>query len=442
MRSPTQTMLLRLAAWRRRVVPVHITIMVVASVVGIAAGVAAWMLKTGVKLLADTVTQWGRDDATMWYLIALPFAGIFMAVAYQRWVVHSNIEHGTEIVGRALAADNYRLRTRMCYDPIVASILTLGFGGSAGAEGPVATVGSALGSNIARWLGLPPQAMRILIGCGAGAGIAGIFKSPVGGALYTLEVMKLKLDSAQVLALIVASVFGALTCYALTGFTFDIQFLPQSFFDPAHIGWLAMLGLFCGLYSIYYLHVAKMLRRWFATFKNRWGLASVGAALLGVSIVTFPSLYGEGYGVVTQMVNGHIDSFMARGVFASIHVTPLSLLLMALGVMALKAFAAIATNSAGGVAGDFAPTIFAGAFCGLAFATGANWAFDAHLPVALFVLYGTAGAFAGIIHAPLMAVFLVAEMVGSGYGYIMPLFIVAIISNLTVRACKVAGLKL
>lgn len=440
MRTTLQTFMLRIAAWRRRYMSERATVLVVASAVGVAAGVAAWVLKWSIRRMMDLAMSLGPADSTMWFVVALPFAGILMALAYQRTVVHGSIEHGPSIVAKALAENKYRLDAHLCYRPIVATVLTLGMGGSAGAEGPVATVGSALGSNMAAWLGLRPTILRIMIGCGAGAGIAGIFKSPVGGMLYTLEVMRLKLVTLQVLALMVASVFGALTCYALTGFTFDIQFLPTSFFNPASIGWIVLLGLFCGLYSLYYLKVAKALRRWFATFRDQWVLAAVGGAMVGASILLFPSLYGEGYGAVTDLVNGHVDVFMQRGVFQHLDKTPVSLFAMALGVMGLKVFAAIATNSAGGVAGDFAPTIFAGAFCGLAFATGVNWLFGADVPVALFALFGMAGAFAGIIHAPLMAVFLVAEMVGSGYGFIMPLFIVAIVSNLTVIGCRQSGL--
>lgn len=375
----------------------------------------------------------GKSDGPWWLLGVLPVCGILLAVLYQKYVVRGPLEHGTERLSRDLAAHRYGLKAGLCIHPLLASTITLGFGGSAGAEGPIAFAGAAMGSNLARICGVSRQMQRILVGCGAGAGIAGIFKAPVAGILFTLEVLKLKLTTLSVLALTVAALSGAITCYVLTGFSFDVKFLPDSFFDPHTLGWVALLGLFCGLYSVYYGSIAEWLERTFKRISNRWLRALAGGAIVGVCVLLFPAFYGEGYGAVTQLINGITDRFFDGSFFVEdVHSTT-DILLMGAAVLMLKVFATIASNSAGGVAGDFTPTVFAGAFAGFVFAAAMNALFDAHLPVGLFCLFGAAGAFSGIIHAPLMAIFLVAEIVGNGYGYILPLAVTASISYAVVK---------
>lgn len=432
-RTAAETRYLRFVAWRRRVVPQGVTLMILAVLVGAIAGVAAWFLKWSISAMCSFFLSFETPGHPNWYILVLPFIGFMLVVAYQKWVVHGSLEHGTTFIQKAISERHFQIRTGMCYQPIIASVMTLGFGGSAGAEGPVATVGSALGSNLGRMFGIAPPMVRTLIGCGAGAGISGIFKAPIGGALFTLEVMKMKMTTLTVLALIMSSITGALTCYMLTGFSFDVKFLPTSFFDPRYLGWVCLLGVFCGLYSIYYNWMVGILHRFFSRISNVWLRGLTGAAILGVCLFLFPAMYGEGYGVVTKFVNGDTLTFLQGGLFEDDGLSAWAFILFGLAVLVLKVFATISTNSAGGVAGDFAPTIFAGAFCGVVFAWLLNYLFHAEVSVALFALFGTAGAFAGIIHAPLMAIFLVSEMVGNGYGFFLPLTVTATFSYLTVK---------
>ncbi len=407
--------------------------MVLAAFCGVCAGVGAWFLKFAIGHCARWLFSAGSGSGIWWLLGLLPICGILLTVAYQRFVVRADLEHGTDLLCRALAEHRYSLRASLMLNPIIASTITLGFGGSAGAEGPIAYAGAAMGSNLARLCELPPSMQRILVGCGAGAGIAGIFKAPVAGVLFTLEVLKLNLSTLSVLALTVAALSGGITCYVLTGFTFDVKFLPDSFFDARTLGWVAALGLFCGLYSVYYNKVSDRLIRTFRRISNRWLRGLCGGAIVGACILLFPAFYGEGYGAVTQIINGISDKFYDGGLLADAAHSPDEAILLAFAVMMLKVFACIASNSAGGVAGDFTPTVFAGAFAGFVFAAAANALCGAGLPVGLFCLFGAAGAFSGIIHAPLMAVFLVAEIVGNGYGYILPLTVVSALSYITVK---------
>lgn len=432
-RSKAQTARLKIVLWWRRHLSPEVSVAVLAVIIGVLSGVGAWFLKWSIGHMSTFFQSFETGHHPNWYIAVLPAVGIFLAVAYQRFVVHGSLEHGTDIIAQALAEHRFVIRASMCYQPIVASVLTLGFGGSAGAEGPVATVGSALGSNVGRFFGVPPQTLRILIGCGAGAGIGGIFKAPVGGALYTLEVMRMKLSTTTVMALIIASISGAMTCYALTGFSFDVRFLPTSFLDPRHLSWAAALGVFCGIYSVYYIKITDILHKFFKGVTNIWLRALSSAAIVGVCLFLFPAMYGEGYGIVTDLVNDETIGFIKGGLFERVPASAWGFIGFGTLVLLLKVFATIASNSGGGVAGDFAPTIFAGAFCGLVFAWTMNVLFDANLPLDLFSLFGTAGAFAGIIHAPLMAIFIVSEMVGNGYGFFLPLCVSAAFSSITVR---------
>lgn len=413
--------------------PAGVTLMCLACLCGMAAGVGAWFLKFAIGHMARLLFSQASGSGVWWLLAVLPTAGILIAIAYQRYVVRGQLEHGTDLLCRHINAGHYSLKASLMVNPIIASTITLGFGGSAGAEGPIAYSGAAMGSNIARLFGLRGDMQRIMVACGAGAGIAGIFKAPVAGILFTLEVLKMKLTSLSVLALTVAALSGGLTCYILTGFSFDVKFLPDSFFDPATLGWVAALGVFCGLYSVYYSKVSSLLVRFFGHISNRWLRGVAGGLIVGACILLFPAFYGEGYEAVTELINGTVDRFMAGGPLADVHQDPTSLILMGLAVLMLKVFACIASNSAGGVAGDFTPTVFAGAFAGFVFAATVNALFGARLPIGLFCLFGAAGAFSGIIHAPLMAVFLVAEIVGNGYGYILPLSVVSALSYIVVK---------
>ncbi len=432
-RSKSQKLFLTFVYLRRRYLSPGVTLIIMAAITGILAGCGAWFLKFSIGHVSKYILSFLDINGINWFLIMMPLIGILLVGMYQRYVIHFDLEHGTARLSKDLAEHRYRLRVQQCYRPIIGAVITLSMGGSAGAEGPIASAGAAIGSNVGRLFGVAPEMLRTMIGCGAGAGIAGIFKAPVGGALFSLEVLKVPLRTLSVLALVVASVCGGMTCYALTGFSFDVIFLPKALFSPEKFAWVTALGVFCGLYSVYYNRITAMLHRFFGSFKNPWLKNISGGLMVGLCLLCFPSLYGEGYNVVTELVNGNFTDFAHGSIFGSQHADIMTLALLGLAVLLLKVFATIASNSSGGVAGDFAPTIFAGAFAGMVFAMTVNHFFDANLPVALYALYGTAGAFAGIIHAPLMAMFLVAEMVGNGYGYFYPLMITASVSYIVVK---------
>lgn len=404
------------------------------SVIGVVGGIFAWFLKWAIGGLSHFFLSLTDPAGVNWWLFALPFVGIILVGCYQRYCLGYSLEHGVSQISRDLANRNYNIPKGFCYQPLLANVATVGLGGSAGAEGPVATATAAVGSLFGRLVGMCPRQVRVMIGCGAGAGIAGIFKSPLGGALFTLEVLKMKLDTLSVLVLFVSALFGGVTTFILTGCTFNVDMGALTDFDMRLLGWTAALGVFIGFYSIYYNKVTNVMISVYGRISNGWARNALSAAVVGLCLLMFPAMYGEGYIAVTNLVNGHCDSILQGGLFARFGGD--IAVMTALGALLIlaKAFATVSSNSGGGVAGDFAPTIFAGAFAGLVFAWAMNLWFDAGLDTATFAFLGTAAAFSGIINAPLMATFLVAEMVGDGFIYFVP---IALASFVSFGTCKI-----
>ncbi len=398
-----------------------VRLIVLAVIVGLMSGCAAALL----KWLIGSVTRWLEPlrftSGPDWTMLWLPVAGIALTGIYQRYILRHSISHGVDKLVDDLAMNRYDLSPRLTYAPIIASTFTLGFGGSAGSEGPVAYAGAAIGSNVGRIFGVRASTLCVLIGCGAGAGIAGIFKAPVGGALFTLEVLGMTMTTVSVIALLASTLSAALTAYVLSGCTPDLSWTHSVGFNGSVMVWSIALGVVCGLYSMYYSSVMKRMGRVYRSIGNPWVENIISGIVLAVSVFLFPSLYGEGYGVMDKVLNtGWTDTF-------SCSFSDISLLVILGGILLVKCFACSAANSGGGVAGDFAPTLFAGCICGLLFALAVNKLFGVSLPQQVFAFIGMSGVMAGVIRAPLMAIFLSAEMC-KNYDYILPLVAVSLIS--------------
>lgn len=415
----------------------HRAMMVIACVVGLLAGAAAALL----KVMIGAMTGWlhdlfhaSGDGINYWYL-ALPIAGILLVGMYQRYVIRRPIEHGERRLEHSLKVHDYLLCPTLIYSPMIASTLTLGFGGSAGSEGPIAYTGAAIGSNIARLAGMSPKMMRIIVGCGAGAGIAGIFKAPIGGALFSIEVLGMELMTISVLALLLSCIISAATAYLLSGCTPDIFFTETVPFDYSVIPWILLLGLFCGFYSVYYKRIMHWLGNKLENMKNQWFRNVLSGAVIAICVFMFPALYGEGYGIVGHIINGETGVMTQGSVFDGLLSAPLLMLIIVGGTLLIKAFACASTNNGGGVAGDFAPTLFAGCMAGMLFALLCNEFLGAHLSVGNFALLGMGAVMAGVIEAPLMALFLVAEM-ALGYGMFVALLFSVTVSYGIVRMSR------
>lgn len=404
-------------------------------VVGLLAGAGAWLLKHLISLMERLATHGLSPDALPWRYLWLPIVGTVIAALLQRYVLHQQLDHGTDRILSDLQAHRYYLRKTTMISPIICATFTLGLGGSAGSEGPIAYAAAAIGSNIGRWFRCPPQLVATLVAIGGGAGIAGIFKAPLGGFFFAIEVLSLSYSSLSLIGLATACLTAGMTAYTLSGFTPDAVFSDVPAFDPALLLWALPLGIFCGLYSCYYSGLMAYLTRRYRSIGHQWVKWLIAGASIGLMVFTFPSLYGEGYGVIGDILAGNGREALSEGSFvAQLGIkSPVVLLLLLAGATALlKSAASAATNDGGGVAGDFAPTIFAGAIVGYFFAVIATMALGIDVSLIALVFMAMGGVMAGAVRAPFMAMFIVVEMTGA-WSLFLPLIITSAISYATVR---------
>lgn len=417
------------------------TLMLTALFVGVVTGSAAALLKWCIALLSGWLTSGFSDTSHNWMLLLLPVAGFLAVSAYQQYLLHREISHGVERINYDFVRHRTYLPVSLTYQPMIAATITLGFGGSAGSEGPIAYTGAALGSNIASKFGLSPRAERVMTAIGAGAGIAGIFKAPIGGVLFTVEVLCIEMNIFSVAALFLACVASAVSAYLLSGCTPDIAFHHEAAISMGTFPLILLFGVFCGIYSTYFSAIMTFVRNYLEKMRNVWTRALVAGVTAGVLAFMFPMLYGEGYGSVGKLLDTDYSVISAGGIFPMAAGHTWWLLLLALAVMLAKPFATSSSNSGGGVSGDFAPTIMVGSVVGFAYAALCNTIPGIQLHVPDFIFMGMAGILAGAIRAPLMAMFLVTEMATKGYDLFMPVALVAGISYITVCALHWVRLK-
>ncbi|MDE5869082.1 MAG: chloride channel protein, partial [Muribaculaceae bacterium] len=348
-------------------------------------------------------------------------------------VVKDNISHGVTKVLYAISRRKSRLKKKNMYASLISSSITIGFGGSVGAEGPIVFTGAAIGSNIGQAFRLSPKILMILVGCGASAGIAGIFRAPIAGMLFTLEVLMIDLTGMTVMPLLISSIAGATVAYVLEGYNSEFFFAQSEPFLTNRIPFSILLGIVCGLVSLYFTKVMFWMETVFSKLPNKFLKIITGGLILATLIFIFPPLYGEGYGAIENLLEGDISKIV-DGTFFYVDRDNVWFLVLFIGaVMLFKAFATSATNGAGGVGGTFAPSLFVGALCGFLFAYILNnLEIGIHLSQKNFALMGMAGVMAGVMHAPLMAIFLTAEMTG-GYDLFLPLLIVSLLAYMTIK---------
>lgn len=377
------------------------------AVAGVTIGVAAWFLKWLVGVITSAVTGDMAITTTNFWLIIAGFFGILLTVVMVKYIIREPLEHSTERIKKVISAQGDGvISPKIMFAPIVASSLTLGFGGSAGSEGPIAYTGAAIGSNMGRWFGLSRDQLVMCTACGAGAGIAAIFKSPVGGMFFTLEVLRMQIGLVPLLMLAAMCIISSMTAYLLSGQTPDMTLWTHPQMPVDKLPLIILLGLFCGLYGAYYFRTGQWTQKMFTRLKtkNIWLSAAISGLLLGLLLFLFPALYGEGYGILGKMANGNPHDVISGSIMTLFTEHKYLLPMTLVGVMALKAIAAYTSNSGGGVAGDFAPTLFAGGIAGLLFAQLTP------MPMPLAVVCGMGAVMAAATRAPLMAIFITVEM--------------------------------
>ena len=317
------------------------------------------------------------------------------------------------------------------YTSLIASTLTVAFGGSVGLEAPIASTGSAIGSNIGRWLRLSPKSVRILLGCGAAGAIAGIFKAPFAGIMFVLEVFMFDLSATTALPLKISALVAATVAYFLMGTDVQFHFEVTQQFGLSQLPFYVVLGVFCALVSIYFLRTTDRVEQLFARFRKPWLRVLAGGLVLGVLIYLFPPLYGEGYGMLTQLLHGDSSSLFVNTVYGSWSDNVLVVVLVLFLLIALKAVATAATIGSGGVGGTFGPSLIVGGLSGYFVAMLCNQMGLPEQDTANFALVGMAAVMTGVMHAPFMATFLIADITG-GYQLLVPLMVASAVTYLCV----------
>ena len=420
--------------WRERHISEKHLVLLLSFFVGIFSALAAALLKSfihGIQWFVETHLIAGEH--TWWYLIT-PIIGIALAALFVKYIVRDDISHGITKILYAISQRKSIIKMHNMWSSVVGSGLTIGFGGSVGAEAPIVLTGAAIGSNLAKAFRLDQKTMMLMIGCGAAGAIGGIFKAPIAGLVFTLEVLMMDLTMTSVAPLLISSVTATAISYILTGT--DPMFPLENIEDFAinRIPWYLILGAVCGLISLYFTRGMNRLEQWMKhKIGNLWLKLLVGGVTLSVLIFLFPPLYGEGYDVIRQLINGDSLSAIQYSPLAPYLQTanPQAIILVYFGVIILvKIVASVATNGAGGVGGIFAPSLFMGAITGFVTARIMNLT-GINVPETNCALVGMAGLMSGVMHAPLTGIFLIAELTG-GYHLFMPLMIVSVISYLTI----------
>jgi len=424
--------MLRFLRWRQHHVKEKTFVLVLALIVGVLCGFAALLLKSLIHVIAHLLT--GRFSAVggNYLYFVFPVIGILIASLYVRYVVRDNISHGVTRVLQAISQNKSRLKAHNMYSSLIASSITIGFGGSVGAEGPIVYTGAAIGSQLGSLFRMSPRVLMMLVGCGAAAGIAGIFKAPIAGMLFTLEVLMIDLTAASVMPLLISSITAATVAYTFSGYDFEFFFIQSEAFQTARIPFVILLGVVCGFSSLYFTKVMNMMENMFSKLKNRWVRFVVGGSILSLLVFLFPPLYGEGYSAIIDLLGGDPSAVVTASVFNSESSSSLAVILFIFAIILLKAFATSATNGGGGVGGTFAPSLFVGCLTGFLFAYALNDFFSLDLSTKNFALMGMAGVMSGVMHAPLMGIFLTAELTG-GYNLFLPLLIVSTIAYGTIK---------
>lgn len=431
--SAIYKMFLRLVAWRERHISEKNFVMVLALIVGVFCGFAAMLLKWLIHVISNFLTAGVNIEEGNYIYIIYPAIGIILVSLYVRYVVRDNISHGVTRVLYAISSNKSRLKKHNIYTSVIASSVTIGFGGSVGAEGPIVYTGAAIGSNLGSAFRLSPRILMILVGCGAAAGIAGIFKAPIAGMLFTLEVLMIDLTTVTVMPLLIASITSATIAYIYTGFEFEFFFVQSDTFMAAKIPYALVLGLVCGLVSLMFTRTMNFMETFFKRFKNMWLKTLAGCTVLSALVFLLPPLYGEGYTSINSLLAGDTAAIVNGSIFYGEGSHQWFIIVFILTIIFAKAFATSATNGAGGVGGTFAPSLYVGCMTGFLFAYLCNLSgFGIALSTKNFALIGMAGVMSAVMHAPLMAIFLTAELTG-GYDLFLPLLIVSTISYGTIK---------
>ena len=435
--SEEKSLFQRLLLWREKKIKDKHFVLILSFVVGILTALAASLLKFLIEYIKHFLTENFDSTGVNWLYLVYPVIGILLTGLFIRNVVRDDISHGVTKILYAISRRQSRIKRHNTWSSLFASAITIGFGGSVGAEAPIVLTGSAIGSNLGSAFKMEHRTLMLLVGCGAAGAVAGIFKAPIAGLVFTLEVLMIDLTMGSLLPLLVSSVTAATVSYILHGTEAMFEFHMTEPFLMERIPAVLLLGILCGLVSLYFTRAMNRIEGLFRRYSNPYIKLVIGGMMLSILIFMFPSLYGEGYDTIHMLLNGSSAADWDKVMDNSIFYGYGNLLLVYLAFVVLfKVFATSATNGGGGCGGTFAPSLFLGCVVGFVFSHFCNGyslapLISDNIPEKNFALMGMAGMMSGVMHAPLTGVFLIAELTG-GYDLFLPLMMVSVSSYLTI----------
>lgn len=430
-KSRISVWMMRFLVWRIKHISDNNFILITAGLIGLFSGLAAVILKSTVHALIEYL-EIGLNVFGFNYLyLVYPLIGIFLTLLVSKYLFKEQLGHGITQILYAISKNSSILRRTRMYSRMVTSAITVGFGGSVGLEAPIVVTGSAIGSNLARLFHLGYKRRTLLLGCGAAGAISAIFNSPITGVIFAMEVILTEVKISRFIPLLLASVCGQLVALVLLGEDILFSFRLTDGFSASETGYYLLFGAFCGLISLYFTRTMYVFESTIKKLKNDFGRALIGGLSLALIILTFPPIYGEGYETIKSLLAGNTVNIFEHSFFYEFSDSQISLLLLLLLILLVKPIASALTIGAGGSGGIFAPSLFMGGLTGYAFSATANNVLDSQLSTSNFTLVGMCGVMSGVLHAPLTAIFLIAEIT-SGYMLFVPLMLVSAISFSTI----------
>ena len=402
---------------------------ILAVLVGAFAGLGTYLFEVLLHLIKSCLVNWFDVDTFHILYLIYPGIGIILATLFVKYIVRDNISEGVTRVLYAMSRRGSRIAGHNCWTSIVGGATTIGFGGSVGPEAPIVLTGAAIGSNIGKLAKLNYKNITLLLCCGAGAAVAAIFKAPITGVVFVLEILMLDITSASVIPLLISSITATTLAIVLRGWDpiISVTLSEADAFQIKQIPLFILLGCICGAMSYYFTSTNAAIGKRVGAIKNQYHKWIIGGVVLGLLIFLFPALYGEGYEAFVSLMHGDKQTIFERSLFYTFRNIDWVVLIYIIATMFFKVIATATTNAAGGVGGTFAPSLFVGAFTGASLAIFCQLCFGWEVSIATFTLVGMAGVMAGVMNAPLTSIFLIAEL-SNGYGLFIPLMIVACIA--------------
>lgn len=426
----TRKQFLQLLLWRRRYINDRNFLIILSALVGAVAGLASVILKQSVHFIEGLLTSGFDVQLENYFYLAYPLIGISLSFLFARYFLKENLGHGITQVLYDISKNFSKIKASKMFSRMVTSALTVGFGGSVGLEAPMVVTGSAIGSNFGTAAFLDYRKRSLLLGCGAAAAISGIFNSPVAGVIFSIEILLADIAISSFIPLLIASVAGSLVANMLLGKEVLFYFRLQDEVIAADYPYFLLLGILCGILSIYFMRSSYKVEALMLKIKSPWVRLFTGGVLLGLLIFLFPPIYGEGYQTIKHVLAGESTEVLNNSLFFSERSNPFFLIIFFTGLLLIKPIAAALTVGAGGSGGIFAPSLFTGGLSGLVMATGINTLSPGTLSASNFTLVGMCGLMSGVMRAPLTAIFIIAEIT-SGYELFLPLMLVSAISYST-----------